>query len=423
MGQSCYDFIDFLERAGQKIWQILPLTQTDSYLSPYASPDGFAGNHLLIDLESIKESEILSQKDWQLLRDKDKKKYRKSKERCLREVFKEWIKEAGREEELELFYEQEKCWLEDHLHYYREKKGQADSNYLIFLQKTFMDQYLPIKEEANKKGISIFGDLPFYVNLDSREVFSDSKYFLLDDSGTPLWQGGVPPDSFQDQGQLWGMPAYNWQAIEADNFAFFLKKIRRLAQFYDYLRLDHFRGYEAVWLVEWKATDARLGHWSKVPGDKLLAKLSKENVLGIIAENLGHITPQVQELLDKYSLPGMKILQFLEEDLYLSKESKNNIYYTGTHDNDTLLSWAREKFNLPKDLEKEISWDFIKKVWRSQALWAIVPIQDILFLGPEARMNLPGTVEGNWQWTWRLDYKELGPLADKLKNLSKEAGR
>lgn len=423
MGQAIYDFIDFLEKAGQKIWQILPLTQTDSYLSPYASPDGFAGNHLLIDLESLPESRILSQKDWQLLKNKDKKSYREKKEEFLRAIYKEWIKKEEGLGELKIFYQKEKWWLAEHIQYYGAKKNEKDPNYLIFLQKIFMDQYLPIKKYANEKGISILGDLPFYVNLDSREVFSDEKYFLLGKKGVPLWQGGVPPDSFQDQGQLWGVPAYNWQAIEADDFSFWLKKIRRLAYLYDYLRLDHFRGFESVWLTAWEAEDARKGHWYQVPGHKLFARLAEENSLGIIAENLGHITPQVEELLQKYNLPGMKVLQFLEDDLYLFKESKNNIYYTGTHDNDTLLSWVRKKFALPKHLEKEISWDFIKKVWRSQAIWAIVPMQDLLFLGEEARMNLPGTLEGNWQWTWKADYSELETLSDKLKKLSQEAGR
>ena len=423
MGRSCLDFVDFLERSGQKIWQILPITQVDDYLSPYSSPDGFAGNQLLINLDSLAESEILDNVDWSLLNNKDKSCYRKEKEKALRRIYQEWIKKEGRLDQLENFYQVEKSWLEDHLLYYMKRKKESDRNYLIFLQKIFMDQYLAIKKYANEKGISIFGDLPFYVNLDSREVFAHEKYFSLDQEGKPLWQSGVPGDSFQKLGQLWGTPVYDWEEIEKDDFSFFLDKFKRLALFYDYLRIDHFRGLEAVWQVDWDAEDARGGHWSKVPGDQLLAKLVQLKRPALIAENLGFITQEVEDLLQKYSLAGMKILQFLEGDLYLFKESKNNLYYTGTHDNATLLSWVREKFSPTKDLEKEIAWDFIKKVWRSRALWALAPLQDILLLGDEGRMNLPGTVEGNWQWTWQADYESLKDLEKELLKLTREARR
>jgi 4-alpha-glucanotransferase len=286
-----------------------------------------------------------------------------------------------------------------------------------------MDQYIPLKKYANDKGIILFGDLPFYVNYNSRDVFVQSKNFDLDKKGCPRFQAAVPPDNFQEKGQLWGTPVYNWGKIEEDKFSYWVKKLSRLEDFYDYLRIDHFRGLESFYQVPWNAEDGTKGEWIKAPGEKLLQTLKRTSKIKLIAENLGYITPEVEYLLEKFNIPGMKILQFSLEDLYLMSEKSDTVYYTGTHDNQTLLSWIREKYSPEEELEKDLIWDFIKKVYYSKASWAIIPFQDLLELDDSARMNTPGTTEGNWIWTWDGELPELVKLEEKLKKLTITADR
>lgn len=423
IGKKAKEFVDFLARSNQRIWQVLPLTQVDSYLSPYSSPDSFAANHLLIDLKSLDQDKVLDSDDWNIIKNKDKEEYKKNKENLLKKIFLSWIKKEKNREGLKEFYHKEKWWLEDHLRYYSHINKEENPEYLIFLQKIFMDQYLVLKKYANDKDICIFGDLPFYVNHKSRDVFMDSKYFYLDKNGIPLYQGGVPPDSFQEKGQLWGTPVYNWEKMQEDGFTYWVKKIKRLSYLYDYLRIDHFRGLEAYFIVDWGATDTTFGKWVKAPGEELLDILTKSVDVKIVAENLGYITPEVDYLLEKYNIPGMKVLQFIEEDLYLQKEKKDTIYYTGTHDNQTLLSWIRKKFEPEDFLEEDIVWDFIKKVYYSKAAWSIISFQDLLFLDDSARMNTPGTVDNNWDWTWDGDFNALKELEEKLIKLTKRSER
>lgn len=395
----------------------------DSYLSPYSSPDSFAGNHFLIDLKTLDADEVLDERDWKIIKNKDIKDYIKNKEELLLKIFYSWIKKEKNKEKLERFYQEEKWWLEDHLKYYSHIHKEADPNYPAFLQMMFMEQYLALKKYVNDKGIIIFGDLPFYVNLESRDVFSDSKYFYLSKEGAPLYQSGVPSDSFQEKGQLWGTPVYNWDKLEEDGFIYWVKKIKRLSYLYDYLRIDHFRGLESYFRVDWEAKDALDGKWVKAPGDKVLEVLLKSTDLKIVAENLGYITPEVDYLLEKYNIPGMKVLQFLDEDPYLKKEKTDTVYYTGTHDNPTLLSWIRDKYEPEEILEEDILWDFIKKVYYSKVAWSIVPLQDLLLLDDSARMNTPGTVKDNWVWTWDMDLLKLDEMEDKLIKLTEISER
>lgn len=422
-GEQAYLFVDFLNRSNQKIWQVLPLTQVDSVLSPYSSPDSFAGNHLLIDLKDLDQKNLLNEKDWESVQVKNKDAYKKNKEVLLRKIYTNWINEPENEKELLKFSKEEKWWLEDHLKYYLHLNANEDRNYLIFLQKIFLDQYLKLKKYANERKIVIFGDLPFYVNFNSRDVFTESKYFLLNDEGEPIYQGAVPPDDFQKKGQIWGTPVYNWETLEKDGFSYWKKKIKRLSFLYDYLRIDHFRGLESYYRVPWNAEDALEGEWVVAPGDRLLGILKEIPNVKIIGENLGHITKEVDYLLEKYNIPGMKILQFIQEDLFLIEEKEDTVYYTGTHDNYTILSWIRKKYKPKKEIEKDLVWDFIKKIYYSKAAWAIIPFQDLLELDDSGRMNTPGTIKGNWLWTWNGSFKELSELEIKLQQLTKISDR
>ena len=423
LGKKAWEFVDFIERSQQKIWQLLPLTQTDSFLSPYSSPDSFAANHLLIDLKILDENLFLSESDWKSVNVKDVKIYRESKERLLRKLFNSWYSIEKNKKELEKYYEEQEWWIKDHVKYYLHLNKDEDRNYLVFLQKIFMDQYIPLKKYANDKGIVLFGDLPFYVNYNSRDVFVQGNNFDLDKKGSPRFQAAVPPDDFQEKGQLWGTPVYDWKKLEEDRFSYWVKKIRRQEDFYDYLRIDHFRGLESFYQVPWNAEDGTKGEWIKAPGEKLLQTLKRKSKIKLIAENLGYITPEVEYLLEKFNIPGMKILQFSLEDLYLKSEKSDTVYYTGTHDNQTLLSWIREKYSPEEELEKDLIWDFIKKVYYSKAAWGIIPFQDLLELDNSARMNTPGTTEGNWTWTWNGEISDLVKLEEKLKKLTVTADR
>lgn len=346
---------------------------------------------MLIDLKKLDRESILSTDEWESIKNKDKDEFIKNKEKLLFKIYES-----------------------------QEKKQESFSD---FLQRIFLDQYLELKKYANEKGIKIFGDLPFYVNLNSRDLIENKKYFLLNSDGEPTYQAAVPPDAFQKKGQLWGTPVYNWETLEKDGFSYWVEKIKSLSLLYDYLRIDHFRGLESYYRVKWKAKDATDGEWVKAPGDKLLNLLTQISGVKIIAENLGYITPEVDYLMEKYSIPGMKVLQFIDEDLYLKNEKSDTVYYTGTHDNQMLLSWIREKFNPEEELEKDLLWDFIKKVYCSKAAWAIIPFQDLLELDNSARMNTPGTVNGNWTWTWNGNFEELSELENKLNKLTKISDR
>ncbi len=393
-------------------------------MSPYASPDSFAGNHYLIDIEALDTEGVLSKADYDKLMDKQPDRYREHKDRALVKIYQSWIASQDNQAALLRFMEQNAWWLDNHLAYHAEKAKEAvqsrsfDGRYRAFLQYIFARQYKKIKEYANSHGIVIFGDLPFYVSADSADVLANRNYFLLDKKDQPLYQSAVPPDAFQENGQLWGTPVYDWDALEKDNFSYWLKKIERQAEFFDYLRIDHFRGLQAYYRVPADASDARDGEWINVPGDALLGVITKVKGITLIAENLGHITDEVDYLLEKHQIPGMKIMQFAKNDLYAYKDKKDTVYYSGTHDNQTLSGWITHQFEVGKRVEKEVCWDLLKKLYASRANWVIVPLQDALCLDEQARMNTPGTTEHNWVWTFDGDWSELETAGKKLGSLA-----
>ena len=307
----------------------------------------------------------------------------------------------------------------------------------IFLQYVFAKQWQAVKKYANEKGISIIGDAPIFVAYDSADVWANQKLFRLDSKGFPTCITGVPPDYFSKTGQLWGNPHYDWKQHEKTGFAWWLSRIQKTLADVDLLRIDHFRGFEACWEVEFGAEDAIGGKWVKAPGEKFFAKLKEvlgEN-LPLIAEDLGIITDEVLALREFAGLPGMRILQFAfgedKNNAYLPHSfDRNTIVYTGTHDNNTTKGWYEAASEVEKDHYRRylnvdgsnVAWDFIRLALSSSADLAIIPLQDVMALGAEHRMNIPGTSEGNWGFTFQFGWWWDG-FTDGLKYTSELFGR
>ena len=307
----------------------------------------------------------------------------------------------------------------------------------IFLQYVFAKQWQAVKKYANEKGISIIGDAPIFVAYDSADVWANQKLFRLDSKGFPTCITGVPPDYFSKTGQLWGNPHYDWKQHEKTDFAWWLSRVQKTLNDVDILRIDHFRGFEACWEVEFGAEDAIGGKWVKAPGEKFFAKLKEvlgEN-LPLIAEDLGIITDEVLALREFAGLPGMRILQFAfgedKNNAYLPHSfDRNTIVYTGTHDNNTTKGWYESASEVEKDHYRRylnvdgsnVAWDFIRLALSSSADLAIIPLQDVMALGAEHRMNIPGTSEGNWGFTFQFGWWWDG-FTDGLKYTSELFGR
>ncbi len=308
----------------------------------------------------------------------------------------------------------------------------------IFLQYTFHKQWQAVKGYANRSGISIIGDTPIFVSYDSADVWANQKLFRLDSKGFPTCVTGVPPDYFSETGQLWGNPHYDWKQQEKTDFAWLLNRIKKTLQDVDILRIDHFRGFEACWEVEFGAEDARGGKWVKSPGEKFFTKLKEElgNDLPLIAEDLGIITEEVAALREFAGLPGMRILQFAfgadKNNAYLPHSyDRNTVVYTGTHDNNTTRGWYEtdateaEKDHYRRYLNVDgsnVAWDFIRLALSSSADLAIIPLQDVLSLDTNHRMNIPGTAKGNWGFTFSFDWWQEG-FSHGLKYTAELFGR
>ena len=307
----------------------------------------------------------------------------------------------------------------------------------IFLQYTFQKQWQAVKTYANKKGISIIGDTPIFVSYDSADVWAHQKLFRLDSKGFPTCVTGVPPDYFSETGQLWGNPHYAWKQHEKTGFAWWLSRIQKNLQDVDILRIDHFRGFSACWEVAFGAEDARGGKWVPAPGEAFFALLKEKlgSPLPLIAEDLGIITDEVAALRNFAELPGMRILQFAfgqeKNNPYLPHcYDKNTVVYTGTHDNDTTNGWYQAATEQEKDHYRRYlnvdgsnaAWDFIRLALSSPADTAIIPLQDVLSLGTEHRMNIPGTTKGNWGFTFSFDWWQAG-FSEGLRYLSALFGR
>lgn len=482
LGPFAYEFVDFLARSKQTYWQILPLGPTGYGDSPYQSFSAFAGNTNLISPEVLVEEELLTQEeiddkpdfpedrvdfgkviDWKSsLLKKAYERFRLTGNVDLRSSFESFAQNvAWWLEDYALFRaikssQGQKIWLEwdEPLRLRRQDALQKAHEELLdeilaqkFYQFLLFKQWSHLKNYANGKGIKIIGDIPIFISFDSADVWCDPSQFKLNEDGSPKVVSGVPPDYFSKTGQLWGNPIYDWDKMRSEGFRWWLKRVQFTLKTVDILRIDHFRGFAASWEVPGGDETAENGEWVNVPGTDLFSTLKFAlGDLPIVVEDLGEITPDVEELRDGFGFPGMRILQFAFGGDANSRDLPHNylrhcVAYTGTHDNDTTVGWfrsqggadsTRDDDEIPKALDfclsylnsdgDEIHWDFIRAVWASVADTAIAPMQDLLGLGNEARMNLPATTSGNWNW--RCNSDDLSEeIASKLKKLTEIYGR
>ncbi len=469
--KEAYEFVDFLEQAGQKYWQILPLGPTGYGDSPYQSFSTFAGNPYFIDLERLIEEGLLKKEEcdeaW-FGEDSERIDYGAIYENrfvILKQAYFRFIKQVP--DEYEAFKQENAFWLEDYALYmaiknYYHDKGidewearilKRDSNrihyysiilheqteFYCFLQYKFFEQWKKLKQYANQKGISIIGDLPIYVAYDSADTWANPKLFQLDEQMQPIAVAGCPPDAFAKTGQLWGNPLYDWEYHKETGYEWWVKRIKNCFQLYDVLRIDHFRGFDAYYSIPYGSKDATNGEWKDGPGLELFEILKKNlGEVPIIAEDLGYLTERIKKLVKDTGYPGMKVIQFAfdsrEESDYLPHNYDHHcVVYTGTHDNDTIKGWYQtiseedrqlsiDYLNNEKSSEEEIPWDFIRLAEASVADLCIIPLQDYLSKGSEARMNVPSTLGGNW--CYRFCKEELTEeLARRIRKVSGLYGR
>ncbi len=470
-GRSAYEFVDFLERSKQTYWQILPLGPTGYGDSPYQSFSAFAGNTNLISPEMLVEDKLLSEDDLNEKPDfpKTKVDYGKViewKNDLLKRAYSNFRVRANSNmrNSFQTFIQEVAEWLNDYALFRTIKLSQEQKNWLEwdaplrmrqedalrevrhelfeeiqeqkFYQFIFFKQWMRLKNYANGKGIKIIGDLPIFVSFDSADVWCNPQEFKLNEDLTPKVVAGVPPDYFSKTGQLWGNPIYDWEKMKSGGFSWWVSRVRFALTMADILRIDHFRGFGAAWEVPGEDKTAENGTWVNVPGKYLFQTLKNELIdLPLMAEDLGEITPDVEELRDGFGFPGMRILQFGfggdSGSSYLPHNFiKNCVAYTGTHDNDTTVGWfdslkkKDRKFCLKYlgSNGREIHWDFIRAIWSSVANTAITPMQDVLGLDNDARMNLPASKSGNWNWRCVDGYfsEEIVP---RLKELTEIYGR
>ena len=472
LGPSAHAFVEFLGETGQRWWQILPLGPTGYGNSPYQSYSSYAGSPWLISPEGLAEEGWLNPTDW---RDEpplpadhvDFDAAGAAKDRLLRKAFARFRPERA---EFEAFLSASAHWLDDYALYMalkdahkgaawyewpkplvsrepaalaRQRKALGESiRYYQFVQFVFDRQWRALREACEAKGIQFIGDLPIFVAQDSADVWSRPELFLLDAHGRPTFVAGVPPDYFSEDGQLWGNPLYDWKAHAAENFAWWIARLKATTDRVDLVRLDHFRGFEAFWEVPADSPTAASGRWALGPGTAFLeAMRAGLGGLPLIAEDLGDITAEVEALRDRFNLPGMRVLQFAfgtesEGEHHMPHRFVNHcVVYTGTHDNDTTVGWftSREANTVqsPEDLAAErrfalrylgttgveIHWDMIRLALASVADTAIVPLQDVLGLDGKARMNVPGRARGNWGWRFTADQLDAR-CRDRLADLT-----
>ena len=458
-GPAAYRFAEFLANAGQKSWQVLPLVPTGYGESPYQGLSSFAGNPLLISPEKLVEHGYLTKAD---IANPPAFPEDRCDFECAIPYKYELLRTAYRKfrptPEFHQFLEDHRSWIDGFARFlalktanhgvaWTEWKVQEPDPDEILLQKfwqfEFYRQWSELKAYARARDIRIMGDIPIYVAHDSADVWSHPELFELGKDGRPTKVAGVPPDYFSATGQLWGNPIYRWDRMSQEGYRWWIERFRATLQVVDLVRVDHFRGFEAYWEVPAKEKTAVNGRWVKGPGSKLFAAL--QNALGelpIVAENLGVITPEVEAIRHEFRFPGMSILQFaFGNDPQAPTFRPHNyprgvVAYTGTHDNDTTVGWWRssgagdstrteDDVRSEREFTKaylntngaEIHWAFIRALLASVADTAIIPLQDVLGLGHEARMNLPASSEGNWRWRYRRD--ALKPLhRDRLKQMT-----
>lgn len=466
LGKDAYRFVDFLVESKQKLWQVLPLGPTSFGDSPYQCLSAFAGNPLLIDFEKIVENKIapdvilndIPEFDENYVDYGDVIEY---KFEVLAEVYEHFKRNKSDllASKFQKFCDEEKYWLEDYClfvaikDYYegkpwneweskiarREEKAlnhfknilRDEIEYHRFIQFLFFEQWRELKSYANSKGIKIIGDLPIFVAFDSADVWVHRGLFEVSEDGKPLYIAGVPPDYFSPTGQRWGNPHYKWDVMEKDDYNWWRERIKSLLKISDIIRIDHFRGFYNYWKIAGDAPTAEKGEWVLGPGEKFFYTLEKYfGKLPIIAEDLGILVKEVYELRDKFNFPGMKILQFAfgsngEKKFLPHNYPRNCVVYTGSHDNDTTLGWWNSIQNDGTDTKEfflnytgsdgqDIVKDMIRLAYSSVADIVIIPMQDLLRLGSEARMNFPGKPNGNWMWRFKWDQVKQS-LIDELR--------
>jgi 4-alpha-glucanotransferase len=468
IGEEAFNFVNFLETCGQKLWQVFPLGPTGFGDSPYQCFSAFAGNPLLISPEKLKKEGLLTENDIQNLPE-----FNPSfidfggiihfKHHLLNKAFDRFKKNSSKgKDQFEDFCGRNVDWLEDYSLFMAAKdfhdgalwtewdkdlvlrkesslkKWKATLSdgiyYHKFIQFQFFKQWEELKTYANNKGIKIIGDIPIFVAYDSADVWADKKLFSVDNEGNLKTVAGVPPDYFSATGQLWGNPLFKWNEMEKDDFFWWRKRLSNQLRLVDLIRIDHFRGFDKFWEIPGGAPTAEKGKWIKAPGEKFFNTVKKYlGELPLIAEDLGVITKDVRELRDKFDFPGMKILQFafgtgMERRFLPHNYIPNCVVYTGSHDNDTTKGFFDKERNKENDIYEhaqkylnyfgdDLTFELIRLAYASVADLAVIPMQDVLNLGGEARMNFPGKLGGNW--AWRFTWDQVPPeLPEKYRQLA-----
>ena len=458
LGHQAYRFIEFLNHCGFKVWQMLPIGPTHEDKSPYQCLSSHAGSPLLISLEWLQDKGWLDLNQLETESEDDAYRYL-----CLRQAAdnfyasddKDWLRK------LAAFTIKHQHWLDDYALYsalkiryknkpwyewpkevrHREANAlritseelQQEIKQTLFEQFVFFTQWHEIREYAKQHKVELFGDMPIFVAHDSADVWASRENFLMDTDGNMSVVAGVPPDAFSETGQLWGNPLYDWGYIKTHNFDWWQQRFATLLDMFDIVRVDHFRGLQACWEIPASETTAMDGIWVEVPGKEMLEVLFKRfDSLPLVAEDLGVITPQVIALKNAFNLPGMKVLQFAfdgnNKNPHLPHRHRpRDLVYSGTHDNDTTLGWLRDTnhynndffhdyLNCSTDDDVENVWDIISSVLASVSFMSILPMQDLLLLDTNSRMNVPGTSEKNW--LWRFDWQQLEPgTREKIAHL------
>jgi 4-alpha-glucanotransferase len=457
IGHAAYRFIEFLHGCGFRVWQMLPLGPTHEDKSPYQCLSAHAGNPELISLDWLSDQGWLDLADINL--DTTDENYRL---RCLQQAEAFFYAQAGREwgARLDAFKQEHAAWLEDYALFialrqryqwqpwytwpaalrHREEQAMRESAQeladeiaqVIFEQFVFFTQWHEVRDYAARHNVQLFGDMPIFVALDSADVWAKRKNFLMNEDGEMPYVAGVPPDAFSETGQRWGNPLYDWDYMRNDDFKWWKSRFTTQLELFDRVRIDHFRGLDACWMIPGGEETAINGHWEKVPGEALLSALfSSFPHLPLVAEDLGVITDSVVALKENFHLPGMKVLQFAfdgnNENPHLPHQHRReDLIYTGTHDNDTTLGWVKDENNYNKNFfeayaacggasAKEKVLTMLRMAMSSVSFLCMLPMQDLLMLGSEARMNVPGTLGGNWQW--RFDWQQVEPaMIEKVKD-------
>lgn len=466
LGETAYHFIDWLVAAGQKLWQILPLGPVGMGDSPYMCLSAFAGEALLIDLNELAKRGWLEQNE---LKDYpqnnplkvnfgDVKKYRMDKLRKAADRF-FTVQNHQDQNNFQSFCDVHRSWLEDYALFMAligknngaewstweadivKRKSAAmdkargdlekDVRFWEFTQWCFFRQWHALKKYANERNVKIIGDIPIFIAYHSSDAWANQHLFHLDKNLKPKFVAGVPPDYFSSTGQRWGNPLYDWEAMHKEQYQWWIERINTSLELVDLVRIDHFRGFAGYWEIPADEKTAAKGKWVQGPGAKLFDVIQQKlGELPIIAEDLGEITPDVIELRDRYQFPGMRILQFAfagdaSNNFLPHNYISNTVVYSGTHDNDTTIGWFNSATEREREFVKrylgtdgqDINWGFIRIASQSVADMSIFPLQDVLGLGNEARMNMPGMALGNW--AWRFTWDQVYPWhAEKLYEIT-----